>query len=189
MNEKSIDLNNDIYKALGHFVVEFSRLLHSLETSTSHLICPQPNGTMILIRTALADRTASPIITSFFSVFFKRWEGFIVEKDEKILKTLRKELDEIVKIRNRLMHDVWFCNFGQDSSDLDGLYLQRLRAHGKGANFQTNHYSTSKINELTSDANRLSHIINNIVWYHPPEPNILELYLRFKIIDNKVIEI
>lgn len=168
-------------------MVEFSRLLHSLETSTSHLICPQPNGTMILIRAALADRTASPIISSFFSVFYKKWEGFITEKDKKILKTLRKELDEIVTTRNRLMHDVWLYNFGQDSSELDGLSLQRLRAHGEGANFLTEKYSSTRIDELTSNANRLSNIINSIVWYHPPEPNVLDLYLRFKIIHNKII--
>lgn len=189
MNEKNIDPNNDIYKALGHFVVEFSRLLYSLETSRSHLICPEPNGTMMSILGELAGQTASPIISSFFSVFYQRWEEFIMEKDEEILKTLRGEINEIVTIRNRLMHDVWFCNFGQEGSDSNKFCLQKLEKNKKDVSLKKNYYYSTDIEKITCDVNRLSKIIYDLVWYHPPELNTLDLCQRFEVINKKIFKI
>lgn len=78
------DLNEKIYRNLGLFVVAFSGTLHALESSTVHLIKtggdggPEPlpgSVRSVLIEAAIADRTASPIIASFFSVFFTRWKS------------------------------------------------------------------------------------------------------------------
>ena len=81
-SEEQIVFNQSIYLALGRFVVCFSHLLNSLEEATVWLFGLGPDGERrILIKAALADRTASPIASAFFSVFFERWGELVTEQD------------------------------------------------------------------------------------------------------------
>lgn len=66
------ELYTRTYTALSKFVVSFSGLLHSLETSTVQLIAPFCDGDqMMRMNAAITDRTASPIVGAFFSVFYE----------------------------------------------------------------------------------------------------------------------
>ncbi len=101
------ELNNQIYLSLGKFVVSFSHLLHALEESTIFLFGLGPDGARtILIKAALTDRTAYPISSAFFSVFYQKWGDFVTN-DDLIMKVLRKEIQDLIEKRNRIMHDSW----------------------------------------------------------------------------------
>ncbi|HEX8163381.1 MAG TPA: hypothetical protein VF538_16035 [Pyrinomonadaceae bacterium] len=108
MTDEQLALNEATYRALGLVVIRFAGLLHSLETSTIQLFGVSPNYERdLLFRAALADRTAAPIVSAYISVFMQRWEGLMTAEDNEIIKCLRRELDEVVRERNRLMHDAW----------------------------------------------------------------------------------
>ena len=85
MKTAQAELNRTTYTALGRFVVTFSAVLGSLESSTVRLL--GANGqTQRLIEAALADRTAYPIMSSFFSVFHAYWGDKITTGDKAVLR-------------------------------------------------------------------------------------------------------
>lgn len=68
------EVNEETYMALGHFVVSFSHLLNSLEDSTVYIFGVEVYlHKSLVLKAALSERTAYPITSSFFSVFFQRW--------------------------------------------------------------------------------------------------------------------
>ncbi len=160
------ELYTRTYTALGKFVVSFSGLLHSLETSTVQLIAPFCEyGQMMRMNTAIADRTASPIVGAFFSVFYERWKSHIGTDEKKILKVLRRELDSVVKERNRLMHDVWMYKTGGEDPGPNSMSRFRIRAHGEGVEFEDIDYHPEQFDLLTNKVNRLSSVVNGLAWY------------------------
>lgn len=181
------ELDAKICLALGRFVVAFSEVLYALETSTAYLILPTPDGVRrTLLNAALADRTAAPIVASFFSVLHKRWEGLVPEADVKILQCLRRELDDLVKERNRLMHDAWMTSIVGGDPAPQPMGRHRVRAHGKGVEYEHVPYPPEKIEQLVQDARRLASAINRAVWYQRDGQEGPELHPRMKITDGKV---
>lgn len=182
---EQLALNDATYRALGLVVIRFAGLLHSLETSTIQLFGIGPDYKRnLLFSAALADRTAAPIVSSFISVFMQRWEGLLTERDNEIIKCLRRELDEVVRVRNRLMHDAWMYKTGGESSY--PLSLHRVRAHGKGAEYESVNYPPSRLENLAIDLERLATVVNASVWYCRPGQVGPELYPRIQIVDGKV---
>jgi hypothetical protein len=180
-------LNDDTYRALGRYVVEFSGLLHALETSTVYLFGLGPDGgRTMLIEAALAGRTADPIVSAFFSVFFKRWEGQLTPEDTKIMKCLRREIGDMVTERNRLMHDAWMGKTVGGDPGPHAMSRIRVRAHGTGVEFENIDYPPEKLELLAADLGRLAGVVNGSVWYRRPGQTGPELHPRIQIIDGKV---
>jgi hypothetical protein len=172
---------------LGEFVVAFSGLLYSLETSTVQLLnLPLDGKTNLLIRAALADRTSNPITSAFFSVFFQRWGGDLTAEDAKLLKHLRKEVDAIGTLRNRLMHDVWMHTSVGGEIGPHNLTRHRVRAHGTGAEYESSDCSPQHLQELTKDIHRLSSVVNASVWYHRDGQIGPELSRRLHVVNGKL---
>lgn len=182
------ELNRQTYMTMGKYVVAFSCLLHALETSTAKLIVPEPDGRrMMLLNAALAERTAAPIVGAFFSVFFKYWEGQMSTDDAAIMKCLRRELDDVVKERNRLMHDAWLGTTVGGDPGPHALTRFRVRAHGAGVEFESDSYPPERLDMLAENVHRLSSIVYGAVWYHRPGQSGPELAERFQIVDRKVV--
>jgi hypothetical protein len=183
-------LNDNTFKALGHFVVEFSGLLNALEYATLLLIGPGVSAVgNLLLKAALADRTAFPIMSSFFSVFFQRWTGQLTDDDTKIMKCLRKEITHLIEKRNRLMHDVWMYKaVGGDPGPHD-MVRHRIRAHGGGVEFETESLGPPDLEALASDAKRLTEVVAGAVWYLRPGQIGPELGPRMAIVDGHVSRI
>jgi hypothetical protein len=183
-------LNDATSLALGRVVIAFSGLLYSLESSTVHLMAFSLDGTQRpLIQAALAERTASPIVSSFFSVFHKRWEGELAADDIVILKCLRKECDAIVKERNRLMHDAWMSKVvgGDPSPQL--LSRHRVRAHGSGVDYESVDYSPETLNRFAEDIGRVSSVVTGTTFCMRPGQKGPELGPRMYVSDGKVMRL
>ncbi|WP_221063479.1 hypothetical protein [Methylomagnum ishizawai] len=187
LSEQQAELNQKIYTGLGKFVVCFSYLLNSLEESTIFLFGIGPDGKrMMLIKAALADRTASPISSAFFSVFFEHWKGKATNEDSKIIKCLRKEIDALIQTRNRIMHDAWMSKIVGGNPGPHSMSLVRIRAHGGGVEYDSVDYGLDEILSVADDAERLGNIINHIVFYMRPGQIGPEVAERFEIRENKV---
>ena len=187
-SKEQLALYEATYRALGLVVIRFSGLLHSLETSTIQLFgVGSDYKRMLLFSAALADRTAAPIVSAYISVFMQRWEGLMTEKDKEIIKCLRRELDEVVRERNRLMHDAWMYKKGDESSY--PLSRHRMRAHGKGVEYESVDYPPSSLEELAVRLERLASVVNASVWYLRPGQVGPELYPRIQIVDGKVVRV
>ncbi|MCL6618901.1 MAG: hypothetical protein K6T33_03835 [Thermomonas hydrothermalis] len=163
----------EILTTLGKFVTSFSYLLLALEKSTITLLSPGPVGSIVpetvikqrtLLRAALSDRTASPMVSTFFSVIYEKWKDNLCDGDREILKHLRRELDDVIKERNRLMHDAWFWVV-KSSNQNDGVLIrERLRANGRGVEIEEQEYSLERMNDLVENVRRLAGVVLMMVW-------------------------
>ncbi len=183
---KQKELNEKTYTALGRFVVMFSGVLYAIENATVDLI-GAPGRNRMLTQAALADRTASPIVSSFFTVFHEFWNGNLSERDIAIMKCLRRELNDLVKTRNRLMHDAWMTSIVGGEDEPNPLISHRIRAHGEGVEFEHTRYSPEILEQLADEAFRLSGVVNGCVHYERDGQNGPELEKRICVINNKVI--
>ena len=185
MKAAQTELNENTYRCLGRFVVAFSGVLHALETSTVQLLGPSGQSRM-LIEAALADRTASPIMSSFFSVFYAYWDAQITVGDKKVLQCLRRELSELIQTRNRLMHDAWMSTTVGGSKGPHPLARLRVRAHGTGVSYEVSASDPASLEQLAAAAQRLSECINGAVWYSRPGQIGPELEQRFEVSQGKL---
>lgn len=187
VSKEQEELNNQIYLSLGKFVVSFSHLLHALEESTIFLFGLGPDGARtILIKAALTDRTAYPISSAFFSVFFQKWGDLVTDDDLKIMKVLRKEIQDLIEKRNRIMHDAWMGQTVGGDPGPHPMSLLRVRAHGKGADYESREYVPEAVRLIAEDAKRLASVVNGIVWYTKPNQKGPEVNERFEVREERV---
>lgn len=179
-------LYEDTLRELGRFVVRFSHVLYALENSTIFLI-GIGGSSIVPLRAALSDRTAGPIVSSFFSVFHTRWAEALTEGDKKILSCLRRELDSLIKERNRLMHDVWLITTVGGDLGPHPLARSRLRAHGAGAEYETASYRSEDLEKISADAARLAEVVRSSAFYKRVGQQGPELERRFEIVEKKVL--
>jgi hypothetical protein len=97
-----------------------------------------------------------------------------------------RELDELVKVRNRLMHDAWMTSITGGDPGPHALIRHRVRAHGKGVEYESEAYMPEKLEKLVEDANRLASVVNGAVWYSRPGQQGPELHQRMCVVDGKV---
>jgi hypothetical protein len=187
VTEEQTALNQKTYLALGRFVVCFSHLLNSLEESTIWLFGIALDGKRrILVKAALSGRTASPIVSSFFTVFFEKWGNLITEQDLTIIKCLRKEIEDLIQIRNRIMHDAWMGKSVGGDPGPHPMGTFRVRTHGKGATYDIIEFEPEKVTSIADDAERLAKIITGIVFYHKPGDEGPAVADRFEIREKRV---
>ena len=184
--ESQNHLNDATYTALGHIVVNFSLLLHTLEHSTAQYIAGRDGGKYLLLGAAWGDRTASPIVSAFFSVFYQYWENSVSDNDGKVMKALRSEIDAVVEKRNRLMHEYWGDPSVGGEEGPHEMSRLRVRAHGKGVEYVSIDESPEGLNAFASDINGLVTIIHRIVFYFHPNQAGPEVHSRFLIENGKV---
>lgn len=185
MTTAQAELDRTTYTALGHFVVAFSAVLGSLESSTIRLLGAKGRA-QLLVEAALADRTAYPIMSSFFSVFHAYWGDKITTGDKAVLRQLRRELTSLIEIRNRLMHDAWMSTTVGGDEGPHPLSRMRVRAHGAGVDYETEPYPPQDLEQLATDATRLSSCVNGAVWYFRPGQVGPELEQRYAVVGGKI---
>ncbi|WP_345854671.1 hypothetical protein [Shewanella algae] len=186
VTDEQEEVNIETFMALGRFVVSFSNLLNSLEESTVYLFGLAGNfQESLMLKAALSDRTAYPISSSFFSVFFQRWGDSVTEEDAKIMGALRNEINNLIKKRNRVMHDAWMNTSG-GVKESHPMSTMRVRAHSKGAEYDLEEQTPEKVLDLVETAKRLSDVVTGVVWYCKPGMKGPEVAERFHLIDKKV---
>ena len=173
------------YRAIGRFAVEFSGVLNELESSTIHLVAL--GGFSLSLHAALADRTAAAIVASFFSVAQVHWKEQLTDGDREILAGLRRELEDLIKLHDRLMRDAWMAaNLGGEA-DARPTSRQRVIAHSLGVDFKHQNYRPTDIELLVLHAHRLSGLVHATAWYHRPGQDGPGLAARMDLVDGKVI--
>lgn len=175
------------FSALGRFVVNFSHVVGSLEDGLIHLFSTAHHCPPELLFAAMGERTADQILKSFVAVFRWRYGREMLPKDELVFACLKKEVDELIQVRNRLMHDSWvhFREGGSEAPALIGRY--RRRVHGKGVDHELSDFGPDRIESHADDAERLSSIISAVAFYGRPEAIGPELHPRLQIVDKKVV--
>jgi hypothetical protein len=125
-------------------------------------------------------------MSSFFSVFYSHWGDKLTIGDKTVLKQLRRELTDLIEVRNRLMHDGWMSTVTGGEEGPHPLARMRVRAHGAGVEYELKPQPPQDLEQLAADAARLSECVNGAVWYCRPGQFGPELEQRYEVIGGKL---
>jgi len=165
INPYRSDNVDEIYRAIGKFVVEFSHLHNMIELMIVHLLSPSGNSEMHQRAWAvISGQTTRPAMSNLFSLLIEIKSDEWTSDDMGVLNAVRKEIIEIIEERNRIAHDVW--SLGHPNSPLpEDSDAQRFRYKAsprKGAMTSSEPVTVRDINQLTDKINRLDQVIRRI---------------------------
>jgi hypothetical protein len=117
MNDSVSSQSEELYSAIGKFVVAFSSFHSYAELMVSHLLVPYGDKpTFTKVQTVLNGLTTKPVVDAFFGLFSGLDSTSWSQVDQNIVTWTRKAADEIIEKRNRIAHDVW--SLGHPNSPL-----------------------------------------------------------------------
>lgn len=172
-SEKFSRQTGDFYRSIGHFVVEFSLLVHTLETYASRILGePVQQGRRGKDKSAAAQRALS----RYFEAMRKAGGALANAEDRTVMKQLRSELSQLVKERDRVAHDAWFIGWGSsETTDWSSGERWRYRSGAEWTPVDVRTLTAESIERLADDADRLRRLVGNVAGavltlpYHPGE--------------------
>jgi hypothetical protein len=131
---------DDTYRALGRYVVEFSRLLWWMRKMVAEKI-----GNRELVELTLGEVTASPIASAFFAIC-KHSAPFEFDDDEQaIARTLSNAVADEITRRNDYTHGDWWIGWGNEESGMSEPQLVRTKPTRKEGPVRTDLLAASTI--------------------------------------------
>jgi hypothetical protein len=127
------DQIDQIYRAIGHFQVEFSQLVGAMEMGISAGI----GGNYPALLCVLAEMTAYPLAQAWRSVLVQ--SGRLSEEEITTLKDLTAGIQQLIQRRNDWAHGTWYVGWGNDATvDWSTADLVRLKNTSVGLSPLTN---------------------------------------------------
>jgi hypothetical protein len=117
---------NQIHQALGQFVVEFSRMVHTMESDLYFSV----GGNQHLFFAVTAELTADPLARAWRSIMSESPD--LTDEDRKILSNIHAEVVALIQLRNDWSHGTWFVGYGNESSEWSRAILERFKNSSKG---------------------------------------------------------
>jgi len=156
---------DNIYRAIGKFVVEFSQLQHMMEYMT--VVALSQDGDRESSDRAWAvvsGRTAQPVVDGFFSLCVQIYKNEWTEEDFALLKAARKEIQNLIEERNRLAHDVW--SLGHPNypvpEGFDALRFKYGTSASKGALRSARPVTVSELDAMSNKLRRLNSFVRQV---------------------------
>lgn len=156
---------NEIYQALGKFVVEFSHLHSMMQLMIVQIITKtgskeEQNRVWVLI----SDLTTYPVVVKLFSLLMHDHGDYWENEDTKVINRTRIEITDLIEKRNRILHDIWYLghpNLPIDE-DFDAFRIRDLSSPKTGYSAVKSEIKIEDIEELSSDLIRLRNVIIQI---------------------------
>ncbi len=118
---------NEIYQALGQFLVEFSRMVSAMESDLYFAV----GGNQHLFWSVTAELTADPLARAWRSIMAQSTD--LTEDDRKVLSGICGEITDLITLRNDWSHGTWYVGYGNESTDdWSRAALQRFKNSSKG---------------------------------------------------------
>jgi hypothetical protein len=117
---------NQIYEALGRFVVEFSRMVAAME----HGLYFAVGGNQHLFFAVTAEITADPLARAWRSIMAESQD--LKEDDRKVLSDIYKEIVDLIRLRNDWSHGTWYVGYGKSTDDWSKAALDRFKNSSTG---------------------------------------------------------
>lgn len=135
MAQASID--ERLFRAIGEFVVRFEHAIGMAAFAVQSMLEHRGLDSRRLSGVVVANLTADPTLDIFFSLAAEvagaQWD----DADRLVVKRLRSRAQELVKVRNDIVHSQWIVGWGGaaalGASDADGRsYPARRYGRDKG---------------------------------------------------------
>jgi hypothetical protein len=117
---------NQIHQAVGQFVVEFSRMVHTMESDLYFSV----GGNQHLFFAITAELSADPLARAWHSVMSESPD--LTDEDRKVLSNIHAEVVDLIQLRNDWPHGTWFVGYGESDGDWSQALLHRFKNSSKG---------------------------------------------------------
>jgi hypothetical protein len=191
-----VDDKEQMHRAIGRFFVEFSQMIHAMDSATAFVIAG--GRPMSLAYAALGQRGAMTVVDAYFTLLaeigYEDWN----KADKEVVSKLKEEVKELVRVhRNRYVHDAWFVGW---VSHKDGeTWPADHRRHTytptkEGARMDWNTVTVTDLEAQSDNADRLRILVGNLMGNvvvkasrsgtteHDPSPSEL-----MEIVDGQVV--
>jgi hypothetical protein len=154
-----------MYRALGHFFVEFSQLLHAMESTTAFYLAGGRHPRFV--QAVLSGREAKPIIDGYFALCIEVGNEHWSDDDRQSMRAFRKEIVSLMEDRNRFAHETWFVGWTQTTSDgssspaPDEKY--RTVPRKSGVEYEWLPVTVKELDQRAADADRLRRLVGNVL--------------------------
>jgi hypothetical protein len=151
---------NEIYQALGHFLVAFSKMVNTMETQLYFAV----GGDQQLLMAITIELTAYPLAQAWRSVMTRATD--LSENDRKVLSGLRAEIGDLIELRNDWMHGTWFVGYGNETTtDWSGAALVRFKNTKSGVSRPPGLESLPTADYIRSVASHVGLVVDAISSY------------------------
>jgi hypothetical protein len=137
----------EIHRAVGRWIVEFSRLIFRMRLGIIRYVTPEGDQTGATL--ALGEATARQIADAFFAICAHATPPDANEK--KIATRLRNDVNEQIRRRNDFTHGDWWVGARLPSGEVDDTFLHRVKPGRASGAASIDELSAEKLDEL-SDA-------------------------------------
>jgi hypothetical protein len=128
------------YRAIGRFMVEFSRVISVMQTAIPVVVGSISPGLPVrALQVAVAqDTSASDLANMFFGVCTTVVD--LTDEEKQVRNKLRKRVDELVGRRNDIAHGVWAIGVSEgDQTAWDRTVLMRDKRPRRVSRSETSH--------------------------------------------------
>ena len=152
---------NELYRAIGRFVVKFELMRYNLELGILFLLDQAGLRNQRAAHILLSGQTAEPLKTWLFSLI-----GELKKPDEKeanLLKKVGERIQKLTEIRNDVVHSTWFIGWASteqtDFSEAPGFKLHKSK---KGAEYKQFRYKAADFEKFATEAIALADLVFTI---------------------------
>ena len=106
---------DDLYRAIGRFVVSFEHVCHAMSMSVSLVLQHAGLRNQQLGLAVLADLTADPLRKIFLSAFAEIYEAD--PQSLNIVRDLSSRVQNLIQVRNANLHSTWFVGWASEQDE------------------------------------------------------------------------
>jgi hypothetical protein len=148
-----------LYRAIGRFIVQFEWLCNAMRSQICELVWEDPTTPSTPIDIVLGDVQASGLLLRLRALL-AREPGFS-ESDRPITEDVCGRIEELTRLRNTVVHGLWFMEFPLP----DGTRVNaRLRYRRSGPHTAGWKRTPEEIDLLADEAEALSHLLGQMRW-------------------------
>lgn len=152
------------FAAIGRFFVGVAWMQLSIRTSIDQLTQPL-SGTAYVYSRILSEMTLGSLTDVFFNSK-DLWLDAPACPEEQVsdireaMKVVERRIRDLISVRNRFAHDIWFVGFGNGADQMDATrFTERV---GSNSKLSTTRHTPEEINGYAYEAWVLSNLMSRL---------------------------
>lgn len=147
-----------LFAPIGRFVVSFEYLCHELRAAGIRLFETAGLGKLELAEITFAGLTASPLLDVVVSLISQSVDLSTEQANQ--LDEIRKRAENLIAIRNRVIHSTWLLfDFADVENGVPGGLLISKRRKRTGLDTRTSALSKEELERLSEEVSEVSRMV------------------------------
>lgn len=170
---------DDTYRAVGRWVVEFSRLIFIMRLRVIRYVTPEGDQTGAML--ALGEATARQIADAFFAICVHSTP--LTADEAKVAKRLKRDVVDQISRRNDFTHGDWWVGYPTHADKEGGPMLHRVKPGRASGASRVDDMPVETLDEMSDELHELRQHVAEFGDYCLHQGDLLEVngqYIRVK---------